>query len=51
MSRPLIREVSDAMSALFDLLETEEHALVRAVLGHRLFGFIHRYNDGNVTRW
>jgi Fic family protein len=35
------------MSALFDLLETEEHALVRAVLGHWLFGFIHPYNDGN----
>lgn len=39
--------VSDVMTALFDLLETEEHAIVRAVLGHWLFGFIHPYNDGN----
>ena len=39
--------VSDAMAALFDLLETEAHAIVRAVLGHWLFGFIHPYNDGN----
>jgi Fic family protein len=39
--------VSDALSALFDLLATEEHAIVRAVLAHWLFGFIHPYNDGN----
>ena len=39
--------VRDCMPALFDLLEGEEHAAVRAVLGHYLFVFIHPYPDGN----
>jgi len=39
--------VRDAMPALFDLLEKEEHAAVRAVLGHFVFVFIHPYMDGN----
>jgi Fic family protein len=39
--------VRDAMPALFDLLEQEMDAGVRAVLGHWLFGYIHPYADGN----
>ena len=39
--------VTDAMSALLDLLESEPEPIVRAVLGHWLFGFIHPYMDGN----
>lgn len=35
------------MPALFDLLESETEAAVRAVLGHWLFGYIHPYMDGN----
>ena len=30
-----------------DLLESEPKPIVRAVLGHWLFGFIHPYVDGN----
>lgn len=37
----------DAMEALFDLIEKEPEASVRAVLGHHLFVFIHPYFDGN----
>jgi hypothetical protein len=39
--------VNDAMSTLFTMLESESEAIVRAVLGHWLFGFIHPYMDGN----
>jgi hypothetical protein len=39
--------VNDAMDALLDVLEGETEAIVRAVLGHWLFGFIHPYMDGN----
>jgi hypothetical protein len=39
--------VRDAMPALFELLEQEMNAGVRAVLGHWLFGYIHPYADGN----
>lgn len=39
--------VTDAMSALLDSLEGEPEPIVRAVLGHWLFGFIHPYVDGN----
>ena len=39
--------VRDCMPELFDLLEREEHAAVRAVLGHFIFVFIHPYMDGN----
>ena len=39
--------VADAMATLFDLLETEPSAAVRAVLGHFIFVFIHPYGDGN----
>ncbi len=37
----------DAMTTLFDLLEEEPEASVRAVLGHFIFVFIHPYGDGN----
>jgi hypothetical protein len=39
--------VNDSMEALLDSLESEPEAIVRAVLGHWLFGFIHPYMDGN----
>ncbi|MFL5754108.1 MAG: Fic family protein [Bacteroidia bacterium] len=39
--------VRDAMPALFELLEHEPEASVRAVLGHFMFVFIHPYMDGN----
>jgi Fic family protein len=35
------------MPALFDLLETEPDAAVRAVLGHFVFVFTHPYMDCN----
>lgn len=41
------RAVADAMEALFELLKKEEHAAVRAVLGHFFFVYIHPYMDGN----
>lgn len=44
---PRWEAVRDAMPALFELLEKETHAGVRAVLGHWLFGYIHPYPDGN----
>jgi Fic/DOC family len=44
---PRWEAVRDAMPALFDLLEHEAEASVRAVLGHWLFGYIHPYPDGN----
>ena len=44
---PRSEAIRDAMPALFDLLEKETVASVRAVLGHWLFGYIHPYPDGN----
>jgi len=44
---PRADTVSDAMGALFELLEKEPEPSVRAVLGHWLFGYIHPYPDGN----
>jgi len=44
---PRADAVSDAMGALFELLEKEPEPSVRAVLGHWLFGYIHPYPDGN----
>ena len=44
---PRWKAVRDAMPALFDLLENEAEASVRAVLGHWLFGYVHPYPDGN----
>ena len=39
--------VSDVMSVLSELLESEPEAGVRAVLGHFIFVYIHPYKDGN----
>jgi Fic family protein len=45
---PLSKEaVRESMPVLFDLLEREPHAGVRAVLGHFVFVYIHPYMDGN----
>lgn len=45
---PLSKEaIRDTMPVLFELLENEEDAGVRAVLGHFIFVFIHPYMDGN----
>lgn len=44
---PRSEVVSDAMQALFALLENEPEPAVNAVLGHWLFGYIHPYPDGN----
>lgn len=37
----------DTMPILFELLENEPEPLVRAILGHFVFVFIHPYMDGN----
>ncbi|WP_202405944.1 Fic family protein [Hufsiella ginkgonis] len=39
--------MKDAMPVLFELLDEEPEASVRAVLGHFIFVFIHPYMDGN----
>ncbi|TAK51616.1 MAG: Fic family protein [Gammaproteobacteria bacterium] len=39
--------VRDLMPVFFDLLQQEEEAAVRVVLGHFLFVYIHPYFDGN----
>lgn len=39
--------VRDVMPVLFELLESEEHPGVRAVLGHFFFVYTHPYMDGN----
>lgn len=44
---PPAEAVRDLMPALFELLELEPHAGVRAVLGHFVFVYIHPYMDGN----
>lgn len=44
---PRTEAVADGMNALFDLLEAEKEASVRAVLGHWLVGYVHPYLDGN----
>lgn len=45
---PLPKEaLMDAMDALFECIKKEEHAAVRAVLGHFIFVYIHPYMDGN----
>lgn len=44
---PPVEAVRDMMPALFDLLEAEPQACVRAVLGHFVFVFTHPYPDGN----
>lgn len=44
---PRWESLSDAMSALFDLIEEEKEPAVRAVLAHWLMGYIHPFPDGN----
>lgn len=45
---PMPKEaVRDVMPILFELLEQEENAAVRAVLGHFFFVYTHPYMDGN----
>ena len=44
---PSFEAVPDAMPMLFDLLQDEENAAVRVVLGHFFFVYIHPYMDGN----
>jgi Fic family protein len=48
MHMPPSREVMrDTMPAFFELLQAEENAAVRVVLGHFIFVYIHPYMDGN----
>lgn len=42
-----VEGVRDTMPLLFELLEQEPAAAVRAVLGHFIFVYIHPYMDGN----
>ncbi len=45
---PIHKEaLPEAMEVFFELLEKEENAGVRAVLGHFVFVYIHPYMDGN----
>ena len=39
--------VRDAMPVLMELMEEEDNAIVRAILGHFFFVYIHPYMDGN----
>lgn len=39
--------VRDAMPVLIDLMKDEDNAIVRAILGHFFFVYIHPYMDGN----
>ncbi len=39
--------LADAMEVYFELLEQEDNPLVKAILGHHMFGYIHPYMDGN----
>ena len=48
MHVPLSKEaVRDCMPVLFELIASEPHPGVRAVLGHFFFVYIHPYMDGN----
>lgn len=48
MHTPLNNDaVRDAMPVLFELMENEPNAAVRAILGHFFFVYIHPYMDGN----
>jgi fido (protein-threonine AMPylation protein) len=45
---PLNHEaIPDAIEAFFELLQNEKEPLVRIILGHFIFVFIHPYSDGN----
>jgi hypothetical protein len=48
MHTPLPSEaILDSLEALWEMIEAEPDACVRAVIGHHLFVFIHPYYDGN----
>lgn len=44
---PSVEAVRDLMPVFFELLEEEKEAVVRIVLGHFFFVYIHPYMDGN----
>ena len=44
---PSMESIRELMPAFFELLENEENAAVRVVLGHFIFVYIHPYTDGN----
>ena len=45
---PLAKDnLLDAMETLYNCLINEDHAAVRAILGHFIFVYIHPYMDGN----
>ncbi|MDE0193865.1 MAG: Fic family protein [Gammaproteobacteria bacterium] len=44
---PRAELLGESMETLFDLLEEEPDAAVRAVVGHWMLGYIHPYPDGN----
>ena len=44
---PAYETLMDCLETYFDLLENEESAAARAVLGHFIFVFVHPYPDGN----
>ena len=44
---PRAEAVRDMMPVFFDLLQNEENAAVRVVLGHFFFVYIHPFMDGN----
>lgn len=44
---PRVEVIGTCMETLFKLLERESESVVRSVLGHWLFGYIHPFPDGN----
>lgn len=42
-----VEAIRDTMPIFFELLEKEENAFVRAILGHFIFVYIHPFMDGN----
>src|SRR5690606_3885017 len=44
---PPQEKLMDAMEVLYELLQTEKDAWIRAVLGHFCFVYIHPFPDGN----
>lgn len=44
---PAAEAVADCMDAFFELLRAEKDPIVRAILGHFVFVYIHPYPDGN----
>ena len=44
---PAATTVADCMDMFFELLKAEEEPIVRAILGHFIFVYIHPFPDGN----